>query len=141
VTDDAPGAWAVVLAGGEGMRLRSVTRAIVGDDRPKQYVPLIGADSLLRQTLARAAQLSLRERTVVVSQERHACWLAAEFAADRCPKVLLQPENKDTAAGVMLPVHWIAAREPEATVVVFLRSLRARGGGVRRPRGRGGRLR
>jgi mannose-1-phosphate guanylyltransferase len=119
VTDDAAGAWAVVLAGGEGMRLRSVTRAIVGDDRPKQYVPLIGADSLLRQTLARAAQLSLRERTVVVSQERHACWLAAEFAADRGPKVLLQPENRDTAAGVLLPVYWIAAREPEATVVVF----------------------
>jgi mannose-1-phosphate guanylyltransferase len=54
-----------------------------------------------------------------VSHERHACWLAAEFAADRGPKVLLQPENRDTAAGVLLPVYWIAAREPEATVVVF----------------------
>ena len=39
-----------MLAGGEGIRLRSLTRAIVGDDRPKQYVPLVGADSLLRQT-------------------------------------------------------------------------------------------
>jgi mannose-1-phosphate guanylyltransferase len=72
VTDDAAGVWAVVLAGGEGMRLRSVTRAIVGDDRPKQYVPLIGADSLLRQTMARAARLSPRERTLVVSQQHHA---------------------------------------------------------------------
>jgi mannose-1-phosphate guanylyltransferase len=119
VTDDAAGAWAVVLAGGEGMRLRSVTRAIVGDDRPKQYVPLIGADSLLRQTMGRAARLSPRERTVVVGQERHACWLAAEFAADRGPKVLLQPENRDTAAGVLLPIYWIAARDPDATVVVY----------------------
>jgi len=118
--DDATAhAWAVVLAGGEGIRLRSLTRAIVGDDRPKQYVPLISADSLLRQTLERAARLSPPERTVVVSHERHACWLAAEFAPDRSPKVLLQPENKETAAGVMLPVYWIAARDPEATVVVF----------------------
>jgi len=46
--DDATAhACAVVLAGGEGIRLRSLTRTIVGDDRPKQYVPLISADSLL----------------------------------------------------------------------------------------------
>ena len=53
--DDAASTWAVVLAGAEGMRLRSVTRAIVGDDRPKQFVPLICGDSLLRQTVTTAA--------------------------------------------------------------------------------------
>ena len=119
MTDDAAGAWAVVLAGGEGMRLRSVTRAIVGDDRTKQNVPLIGADSLLRQTMARAARLSPRERTLVVSQQHHAGWLAADLGAHREPKLLLQPENRDTAAGVLLPVYWIAARDPDATVVVY----------------------
>lgn len=115
----AASAWAVVLAGGEGIRLRSVTRAIVGDDRPKQYVPLIGGDSLLRQTLTRAAALSPRERTVVVSQQHHAGWLTEELNAPRGLTVLLQPENRDTAAGVLLPVYWIAARDPEATVVVY----------------------
>ena len=119
MTDDAAGPWAVVLAGGEGMRLRSVTRAIVGDDRPKQYVPLISPDSLLRQTMARAARLSPRERTLVVSQQRHAGWLAADLGAHREPKLLLQPENRDTAAGIMLPAYWIAARDPDATVVVY----------------------
>jgi mannose-1-phosphate guanylyltransferase len=108
-----------VLAGGDGVRLRAVTRAIVGDDRPKQYVPLITRESLLRQTLTRAAGLSSRERTVVVSQRRHAGWLAADLGTHREPKVLLQPENRDTAAGVLLPVYWIAARDPEATVVVY----------------------
>jgi mannose-1-phosphate guanylyltransferase len=112
-------AWAVVLAGGEGVRLRSVTRAVVGDDRPKQYVPLIGGDSLLHQTLTRAAGLSPRERTVVVSQQHHAGWLTAELNAPRGLTLLLQPENRDTAAGVLLPVYWIAARDPEATVVVY----------------------
>jgi mannose-1-phosphate guanylyltransferase len=119
VADNAAGAWAVVLAGGEGMRLRSVTRAIVGDDRPKQYVPLIGAESLLRQTMARAARLSPRARTVVVGQQRHAGWLATDLGGLREPKVLLQPENRDTAAGVLLPIYWIAARDPDATVVVY----------------------
>ena len=119
MTDDAARAWAVVLAGGEGVRLRSVTRAIVGDDRPKQYVPLIRPDSLLRQTMARAARLTPGEHTVVVSQQRHAGWLAADLGSHREPKLLLQPENRDTAAGVLLPVYWIAARDPDATVVVY----------------------
>ena len=82
-------------------------------------MPLISGDSLLRQTLARAARLSPRERTVVVSQQHHAGWLAAELGAHRGLTLLLQPENRDTAAGVLLPVYWIAARDPEATVVVY----------------------
>jgi mannose-1-phosphate guanylyltransferase len=95
-----------------------VTRAIAGDDRPKQYVPLIGVDSLLCQTMARAARLSPRERTLVVSLQRHAGWLAAHLGGHRESKLLLQPENRDTAAGILLPVYGIAARDPDATVVI-----------------------
>jgi len=41
--------WAVVLAGGEGARLRPLVRRLFGNERPKQYVPLLGPSSLLRQ--------------------------------------------------------------------------------------------
>jgi hypothetical protein len=30
--------WAVVLAGGEGVRLRPLVRRLLGEERPKQYV-------------------------------------------------------------------------------------------------------
>ena len=101
------------------MRLRSVTRAIVGDDRPKQYVPLISGDSLLRQTMTRAARLSPR-RTDGRGQPAASRRLA-RGGPRRSPRaqLLLQPENRDTAAGVLLPVYWIAARDPDATVVVY----------------------
>jgi mannose-1-phosphate guanylyltransferase len=39
--------WAVILAGGDGVRLRGLTRSITGDDRPKQFCALVGADALL----------------------------------------------------------------------------------------------
>jgi len=34
--------WAVVLAGGEGVRLRPLVRRAFGDERPKQFCPLLG---------------------------------------------------------------------------------------------------
>jgi len=45
--------WGIVLARGEGVRLRPLARRVCGDDRPKQYVPLFGGRTLLRQTLDR----------------------------------------------------------------------------------------
>ena len=63
--------WAIVLAGGEGVRLRSLTRRLYGDDRPKQYAALVGARSLLRQTLDRVSLLIPPERTVVVTLASH----------------------------------------------------------------------
>src|SRR5712664_26440 len=84
--------WAVVLAGGEGVRLRPLVRRVFGDERPKQFCPLLGPRTLLRQTLDRVGRLIPPGRTVVVGLESHepACLAvaripcqAARHAADR----------------------------------------------------------
>ena len=111
--------WAVVLAGGEGMRLRALTRQICGDERPKQYVPLLGARTLLEQTLARVAPLVPPHRTVIVGHERQAAYLAALGVGRTGVTVLLQPEDRGTAAAILLASHWILRRDPEALVGVF----------------------
>jgi mannose-1-phosphate guanylyltransferase len=71
--------WAVVLAGGEGVRLRPLVRHLYGDDRPKQFSPLLGTRTLLRQTLDRAGLLIPPERTVVVTLQAHGRYLDREF--------------------------------------------------------------
>jgi mannose-1-phosphate guanylyltransferase len=111
--------WAVVLAGGEGIRLRALTRLICGDDRPKQFAALLGRRTLLEQTLERVAHLVPRERTVIVGHERHATYL--EALGLRCAGVtlLLQPANRGTAAAILLATDWILRRDPEALVGVF----------------------
>lgn len=111
--------WAIVLAGGDGVRLRPLVRRLFGDERPKQFAPLMGPGSLLRQTLDRVARLVPPERTVVVSRSDHARYIATELAGSPPPRVLFQPANRGTGAGVLFPAHWIRQRAADATVVVF----------------------
>jgi len=110
--------WAIVLAGGWGVRFRPLTRLICGDERPKQYVTVTGSRSLLQQTLDRAALRIPAERTVVVSLEAQASHLAAAMPGHGA-SVLLQPTDRGTAPGVLLPAHWIRGRAPDATVALF----------------------
>jgi len=111
--------WAVILAGGEGMRLRPLVRRMLGADRPKQYVRLLGERTLLRQTLDRVSLAIPEERTLVVTVRRHAGYIAEEFSGGTHLRILAQPLDRGTAAGVLYPAHWIAWRNPEATVAIF----------------------
>jgi len=45
--------WAVLLAGGDGIRLRDLTLRIAGDSRPKQFCRIVGGESLLSRTQTR----------------------------------------------------------------------------------------
>ncbi|HUO62268.1 MAG TPA: sugar phosphate nucleotidyltransferase [Terriglobales bacterium] len=112
--------WAVVLAGGQGMRLRSLIHQVYGDDRPKQFAVLTGTKSLLRQTLDRATLLVPAERTLVVTMAGQMGYLAAELRQHPAiPCVIEQPMDRGTAAAILLSAHWILARDPQAVVVVL----------------------
>jgi mannose-1-phosphate guanylyltransferase len=50
--------WAIVLAGGEGSRLHSLTTTTVGVAIPKQFCSLRGGDSLLHDALKRAESIA-----------------------------------------------------------------------------------
>lgn len=114
--DVLPHRWAVVLAGGQGVRLRPLVRRVCGDDRPKQYVRLLGALTLLEETLGRVGRRIPMARTVVVTVRNHVRFVGQSLGLE--PHVLVQPDDRGTGAGVLFPVHWVFWRDPEATVVV-----------------------
>jgi mannose-1-phosphate guanylyltransferase len=118
IGQEAEPLWAIVLAGGEGVRLRPLARRVCGDERPKQYVPLLGSRTLLGQTLDRAGLGIAPARTVVSSVQAHAPYIAAELRGSQA-RVLIQPAGHGTAAGILYPAHWISWRAPAATVAVF----------------------
>ena len=43
--------WGIVLAGGEGERLRGFIREILGTDRPKQFCAFCGQRTMIEQNL------------------------------------------------------------------------------------------
>jgi mannose-1-phosphate guanylyltransferase len=111
--------WALVLAGGEGIRLRPLVRQLCGDGRPKQFSPLLGARTLLRQTLDRVERLIPPERTVVVTLQAHARYLERDLGEKPRQEVLSQPESRGTAAAILLAAQWIERWDPGATLVCF----------------------
>lgn len=63
--------WAIILAGGDGTRLRSLTRAIAGDDRPKQFCPILRNETLLDQTRRRVSLAIPADQTLLSLTETH----------------------------------------------------------------------
>ena len=111
--------WAVILAGGDGTRLQSMTRAITGDNRPKQFVPVIGGSTLLDQTRRRVAFSIEPSRTLIVVTQKHRRFY--ESVADEIsPSLLLeQPVNKGTAPAILYALLRVATKSPKAIVALF----------------------
>ena len=94
-------AWAVILAGGDGIRLRPLTRLIAGEDRPKQFCRLYGDRTLLNQTRSRLAPVISPERTLFTVVKAHQRFYADELADIKASRVVVQPSNKGTTAAII----------------------------------------
>lgn len=110
--------WGLVLAGGDGTRLAAVARDATGAPAPKQYCALAGDRTLFARTVDRLSRLVPRRRLLAVVAEAHRPHWSRE--AERLPERnwIVQPANRGTAAGILLPLLAIAERDPEARVVV-----------------------
>jgi mannose-1-phosphate guanylyltransferase len=111
--------WAIVLAAGEGRRLHSLTTTEAGIAIPKQYCSLRGGPSLLREALHRAETVASPANRCIVVARHHKHWWDAELAAEPESNVIVQPSNRGTANGILLPLLHIMARDPDARIVLL----------------------
>lgn len=117
--DDGVNSWALVLAAGEGKRLRALTATPSGTAIPKQFCSLRDGPSLLHEALRRAHAVSSEGRTCVVVAEHHRQWWAAQLRALPAANVIVQPQNRGTANGILLPLLHIAERDADARLVLL----------------------
>lgn len=111
--------WAIVLAGGEGTRVRSFLKQICGGSGLKQFSTIIGERSMLRCTLDRVERLIPAERILIVVGAHHREEVEKQLNHWPSQNIIFQPANRDTAPGILLPLAHITARDPQATIVVF----------------------
>src|SRR5258705_10322204 len=111
--------WAVVLAAGDGTRLRPLTRLLYGEDLPKQFAAIEGERSLVQVTLDRLAAHYAPERTVVVVGKPYEAVARRQLRGYEGIDVVIQPRNLDTGPGLLLPLARIRARDRSARVAVF----------------------
>lgn len=110
--------WSIVLAGGEGSRLRELTTR-AGVSVPKQFCSLTGGPSLLGETLRRAEGLSPRDRILVVVSASHERFWRDELRGLPPENVIVQPEARGTAVGLLLPLLSILQRDPGGDVIAL----------------------
>jgi mannose-1-phosphate guanylyltransferase len=116
--DDGP-AWAVVLAGGDGMRLHDLTTLPSGEPVPKQFCTLRRGLSLLEETLLRARTLTNTAHVCAVVADQHRHWWESYLSPLPPQNVFVQPTNRGTGTGILLALQHIAERDPAARVVIL----------------------
>ncbi len=111
--------YAVILAGGEGTRLRSLTRLIAGDERPKQFCEILGSTTLLDRTRERIALEIAPENTLFSLTKKHSRYYEPLLWNVPQSQLVVQPEGRGTAPAILYSLMRLAAQKPDAIVAFF----------------------
>jgi mannose-1-phosphate guanylyltransferase len=111
----------IILAAGEGKRVESFIHRMRGDRLPKQYVNFIGRRSMLEHTFSRAERLIEPGRIFTVVGQDHLKYPEAlrQLSTREIGTVVVQPENKETAPGLLLPLAHLYTKHPDSAVAIF----------------------
>ena len=116
---NAASTWTIVLAAGDGTRLRSLTTVAPGASIPKQFCSFRPGPSLLDQSLTRAITVSGRNRACAIVAGDHRRWWEPLPWRIPAENIVVQHQNRGTAIGILLPLLQILERDPDASVVVL----------------------
>ena len=109
--------WAVVLAAGEGTRLASLTRDASGNSVPKQFCSLNGGSALVHDALQRARYIAPPDQVCAIVAQQHSRHWRKALQSLPARNIIIQPQNRGTANGVLLCVLAILDRDPLARIV------------------------
>ena len=107
----------VVLSGGSGTRLWPLSR----QDRPKQFLALMGERSLYQETVLRALGLPGVQAPITVCSDAHRFTVGEQLQAIDVASggILLEPVARNTAPAIALAALHAQARDPDAILLVM----------------------
>lgn len=111
--------WAVVLAGGEGARLRALTRLVAGDERPKQFCRLLGQQTLLGATRQRVGLTVNPQRIVYVVSRHHERFYRPELDGVPATRLIEQPVGRGTTMAIAYALARLATLDKQPLIAFF----------------------
>jgi mannose-1-phosphate guanylyltransferase len=107
--------YAVVMAGGSGTRFWPLSRK----HRPKQTLPILGAATMVRQTVERLFPLFEPRQVFVVTAHEHTDLVRRDLDIVPQENIIDEPMGRDTAAAIGLAATFLHWRDPEAAFAVL----------------------
>jgi len=107
--------YALILAGGSGTRFWPLSR----NSRPKQLLQLFGEETLLEQTIRRLEGLVPVENILILTNAQQVEGVRQVATMLPPGNIFAEPAKRDTAPAVALGIGLVAARDPNATMLVL----------------------
>jgi mannose-1-phosphate guanylyltransferase len=107
--------YALILAGGSGTRFWPLSR----DARPKQLLDLFGKGTLLEQTIHRLDGLVPPENILILTNALQVDAVRLNASMIPAENIFAEPAKRDTGPAVALGIGLVAARDPEAVMMVL----------------------
>ena len=102
----------VIFAGGVGTRLNS-------RDKPKQFLNLLGEESMIQLTVKRLEEIIPLERVFIVTAERYTSLIKEHLPQLPERNIILEPEIKNTAPCIAFSAFYIREYYEDSTLVVL----------------------
>ena len=106
---------AVFLAGGVGKRLWPES----SERRPKQFLKLLGDQTLLETTAERIEPMIPRERQLIVTGQSMVPLVYESFPGLDLNRIVAEPVGRNTASSIGLAAIRVLRDDPDATMVVL----------------------
>jgi len=107
--------YALILAGGSGTRFWPLSR----NRKPKQLLDLFGTGTLLELTIRRLEGLVPLENILILTNQLQLEEVRAAAPMLPAGNIFAEPAKRDTAPAVALGIGLVAARDPNAVMMVL----------------------
>src|SRR5437763_199750 len=109
--------YAVILAGGVGSRFWPFSREL----EPKQFMKIIGQESLLQATILRLKGVVEAKRVYIITNHIYFYEVKSQIAKLGIPdkNIILEPQGKNTAPAIGLCAKLISQIDQDAVLLVL----------------------
>lgn len=105
--------YALILAGGGGTRLWPKSR----NQTPKQFLSLVGPDTMLQYSANRISKLVPWHKIIVVTNLKYKDEIAKQLPQILPENILSEPEKKDTALAMLTGALYAKNQDPDAVII------------------------